>query len=52
MADRHATAGRDRLVCRRCAAEFPETRATEDGWTFECPACGEATGLGSGLRRR
>jgi predicted RNA-binding Zn-ribbon protein involved in translation (DUF1610 family) len=43
--------GRDTLVCRRCDAEFPEGRATRDGWHYECPECGEAEGIGEGLRR-
>ena len=43
--------GRDLLVCRKCDAEFPEGRATKDGWHYECPECGEAEGIGDGLRR-
>jgi predicted RNA-binding Zn-ribbon protein involved in translation (DUF1610 family) len=43
--------GRDTLVCRRCDAAFPEGRATKDGWHYECPECGEAEGIGEGLRR-
>ena len=35
--------GRDMLVCRKCAAEFPEGRATKDGWHYECPECGEGS---------
>jgi predicted RNA-binding Zn-ribbon protein involved in translation (DUF1610 family) len=42
---------RDMLVCRKCAAEFPEGRATKDGWHYECPECGDADGIGDGLRR-
>lgn len=44
--------GRDLLRCRRCDAEFPEGRATKDGWYYECPedGCG-ATGIGDGLKR-
>lgn len=44
--------GRDLLVCRCCEAEFPEGAATKDGWHYECPECGEATGIGEGLRRK
>ncbi|MFB6108875.1 MAG: HVO_2901 family zinc finger protein [Haloplanus sp.] len=47
----HVSTHRDLLVCRTCGAEFPEGRATKDGWHYECPECGEATGLGDGLRR-
>ena len=43
--------GRDVLVCRKCDAEFPEGRATQDGWHYRCPECGEAEGIGEGLRR-
>ena len=43
--------GRDMLVCRKCAARFPEGRATKDGWHYECPECGDADGIGDGLRR-
>jgi len=43
--------GRDVLVCRKCNAEFPEGRATNDGWHYQCPECGEAEGIGEGLRR-
>jgi predicted RNA-binding Zn-ribbon protein involved in translation (DUF1610 family) len=42
--------GRDVLVCRRCDAEFPEGAATKDGWHYVCPDCGEAEGIGDGLR--
>ena len=42
--------GRDVLVCRRCDAEFPEAAATRDGWHYDCPECGEAEGIGDGLR--
>jgi len=51
MPQMHVSTRRDLLVCRKCDAEFPEGRATKDGWTYECPECGEATGLGEGLRR-
>jgi predicted RNA-binding Zn-ribbon protein involved in translation (DUF1610 family) len=50
MPESHVSTRRDLLVCRTCGAEFPEGRATKDGWTYECPECGEA-GLGDGLRR-
>ncbi|QZX99396.1 HVO_2901 family zinc finger protein [Halobaculum rubrum] len=44
--------GRDLLRCRRCGAEFPEGRATEDGWHYACPEEGcNASGLGDGLKR-
>jgi len=43
--------GRDVLRCRNCDAEFPEGQATSDGWHYECPECGEAEGIGEGLRR-
>jgi ribosomal protein L40E len=44
---------RDMLVCRKCGAEFPEARATRDGWHYRCPEddC-DASGLGEGLRRK
>lgn len=42
--------GRDVLVCRKCGSEFPEARATTDGWHFRCPECGDAEGIGDGLR--
>jgi len=44
--------GRDLLRCRRCGTEFPEGRATEDGWHYVCPEeeC-DARGLGDGLKR-
>ncbi|MFC6785660.1 HVO_2901 family zinc finger protein [Halobaculum halobium] len=44
--------GRDLLRCRRCGTEFPEGRATEDGWHYACPeeSC-DAKGLGDGLKR-
>lgn len=45
-----ADRGRDELRCRRCGAEFPEGRATEDGWHYRCPEC-DAAGIGDGLRR-
>jgi predicted RNA-binding Zn-ribbon protein involved in translation (DUF1610 family) len=45
------TRGRDALVCRKCGARFPEAQATTDGWHFECPECGDAEGIGEGLRR-
>lgn len=40
------------LVCRSCGAQFPEARATTDGWHYECPNpdC-DASGIGDGLRR-
>jgi predicted RNA-binding Zn-ribbon protein involved in translation (DUF1610 family) len=50
MPELHSSPHRDLLVCRTCGAEFPEGRATKDGWSYECPDCGEA-GLGDGLRR-
>ena len=44
--------GRDLLRCRRCDAEFPEGRATTDGWHYACPTEGcDATGIGDGLKR-
>ncbi|MFC6989079.1 HVO_2901 family zinc finger protein [Haloplanus sp. GCM10025708] len=43
--------GRDLLACRNCGAEFPEGRATKDGWYYQCPECEEGEGLGDGLRR-
>lgn len=43
--------GREWLACRKCDAEFPEGRATKDGWHYECPECGDAEGIGEGLRR-
>ncbi|MFB6303830.1 MAG: HVO_2901 family zinc finger protein [Haloferacaceae archaeon] len=46
-----AKRGRDTLVCRNCGAEFPEGRATEDGWHYRCPECEDAEGIGEGLRR-
>ncbi|WP_101297933.1 HVO_2901 family zinc finger protein [Halegenticoccus soli] len=46
------TGGRDMLVCRKCGSEFPEGRATRDGWYYRCPADGcDSEGLGEGLRR-
>ncbi|MFB6256286.1 MAG: HVO_2901 family zinc finger protein [Haloplanus sp.] len=46
-----AKRSRDAHVCRNCGAEFPEGRATEDGWHYRCPECEEAEGIGEGLRR-
>lgn len=46
-----ADRGRDELVCRKCGAEFPEGRATRDGWHYRCPECDGAEGIGDGLRR-
>lgn len=44
--------GRDVLMCRKCGAEFPEGKATTDGWHYRCPTDGcDAEGLGDGLRR-
>ena len=44
--------GRDLLRCRKCGAEFPEGRATRDGWHYTCPEDGcDATGIGDGLKR-
>jgi predicted RNA-binding Zn-ribbon protein involved in translation (DUF1610 family) len=43
--------GRDMLVCRNCGATFPEGQATRDGWHYACPDCGEAEGIGEGLKR-
>lgn len=48
---RREAKGRDELVCRKCDARFPEGRATQDGWHYTCPECGEAEGIGQGLRR-
>jgi predicted RNA-binding Zn-ribbon protein involved in translation (DUF1610 family) len=43
--------GREFLECRVCGSAFPEGRATTDGWHYRCPECGEAKGIGDGLRR-
>jgi DNA-directed RNA polymerase subunit RPC12/RpoP len=42
----------DSLVCRRCGGRFPESKATRDGWHYECPDddC-EGTGMGEDLVR-
>ncbi|WP_197427970.1 hypothetical protein [Halogeometricum sp. CBA1124] len=33
--------GRDLLECRSCGETFPEGKATNDGWHYECPECNE-----------
>jgi hypothetical protein len=38
------------LICERCGEQFPERRATRDGWHYRCPNddC-DGAGLGDDL---
>lgn len=44
------TCSSDALICERCGEQFPERRATRDGWHYACPNddC-DGTGVGEDL---
>lgn len=38
------------LICERCGEQFPERRATRDGWHYRCPNDGcDGAGIGDDL---